>query len=215
MTKIYSIRGTNGSGKSTLVRAFVPTLTGDHRGGPVDLQPYKAPTKREPDRQKRAEGYCFDTVDLGRVGVIGSYRTACGGLDSMNSFAVQQAAIVWMTLKLEPRHILAEGILASTVYGSWGEFAERCRAAGDTYVWCYLDTPLEICLDRIRARQMNSGRGERPIKEELVADKIKAIKATRERALKEGHQVYDLPFQKAETAMRSIMRGTGSQYRAG
>lgn len=214
MTAIYSIRGTNGSGKSTLVRAFVPTLTGDHRGGPVDLNPYPSPTKKEPDRQKRAEGYGFDTPDLGRIGIIGSYRTACGGLDSMNSFGVQQDAIMWMINKLAPRHILAEGILASTVYGSWGVFAAGLADLGHQYIWCYLNTPLDICLDRIRGRQETSGRGVREIKTDLVADKIKAIASTRERALKEGNIVYDLPYQIAEQAMRVIMLGEGDLYRA-
>lgn len=212
MTIIYSIRGTNGSGKSTLVRAFVSTLTGDQRGGPVDLNPYPAPTKREPERQKRVEGYGFDFPDLGRTMIIGSYRTACGGLDSLPSFAVQQAAIMWAISKFNPRHILAEGILASTVYGSWGSFAEGLADLGHQYVWCYLDTPLEVCLERIQKRQEASGK-VRDIKTELVADKIKAINATRTRALDANDLVYDLPYQSAEQAMRSIMMGKGDLYR--
>lgn len=213
MTRIYSIRGTNGSGKTTLVRAFVPTLTGDHRGGPVDLNGYAAPTKKEPDRQKRVEGYGFDYPDLGRVGIIGSYKNPCGGLDTINSFDIQQAAIRWFITHFQPRHVLAEGILASTVFGSWGKFAQACADRGHDYLWCYLDTPLEVCLERIKKRQIAMGR-ERDIKEELVADKIKAIKATRERALKEGLPVYDLPYERAEQALRDIMLEKGDQYRA-
>lgn len=212
MTCIYSIRGTNGSGKSTLVRAFLPSLEGDHRGGPIDLNPYPAPTKREPGRQKRVEGYGRDFPDLGRVVVIGSYKTACGGLDSVPSFPVQQGAIRW-ALDLAPHHVLAEGILASTVYGSWGEFSDWCETQNHHYVWCYLDTPLDICLERIHQRQEAAGR-VREIKTELVADKIKAIKSTRERALKEGKMVYDVPFTAAEQAMRAIMLGEGDQYLA-
>lgn len=207
MSVIYNIRGTNGSGKTTLARAFLPPcVTGDYQGGPVDLNYYPSPTKRDPNRQLRAEGFMSIQLE-GRVGVIGRYNTACGGMDTMPSFDVCQGAIQFMVHRLKADHVIAEGILASTVYGSWGLFAQKAKDYGHTFAFCYIDTPLDVCIDRIKQRQALAG-SEKPIKWELVEDKFRAIKSTREKALAAGCVVYDIPHATAETALRGIMTGS-------
>lgn len=207
MSHIYNIRGTNGSGKTTLARAFLPkTLTGDAQGGPVDLNWYAAPTKKQPDRMLRAEGYMSRVIE-GVVGVIGRYTTACGGMDTMPSFDVCQGAIQFMVHRLKADHVIAEGILASTVYGSWGKFAQVAKDHGHTFHFCYLDTPLEVCMERIKQRQEAAG-SDKPIKWELVADKFRAIAATREKALAAGFTVHDIPHNDAVAALSRIMYQT-------
>lgn len=223
MITVYNIRGTNGSGKSTLARAFIK---GDPAAEPnrphrpnspvmVDLATYPSPTKKDPDRLGRVEGYgnAHEGLD---VLVVGSYRTACGGLDGIPDFATSFEAIN-RACEIIRRHgtaphraVLAEGVLASTVWGSWGEFADKL---GTPVAFCYLDTPLDVCLQRIRARQEAAGK-VREIKEELVADKIKAIAATRRKAIAAGHLVYDLPYQHAKEALEDIMRGNSSTREA-
>lgn len=76
-----------------------------------------------------------------------------------------------------------------------------------------MQTPLEVCLQRIRQRQEASGK-VREIKQDLVADKVKAVAATRTKALVAGFTVYDLPFNQEHAALLDIMSGGGSQYRA-
>jgi hypothetical protein len=216
MGTVYNIRGTNGSGKSTLARAFLPDLKGNAvpcDGGPVDLNWYDAPTKKDPDRRLRVEGHVKAT--LGQkliVGTVGPYRTACGGLDAVPSFSVQQDAIRDMLMRLLVPNVIAEGVLASTVYGSWAVFADYLERSGDRLAWVYLTTPLEVCLERIQARQRAAGK-EREIKTDLVADKVKAINATRTKALAAGRLVYDLPFGAEVEALTAIMDGKGEMYR--
>ncbi len=220
MITVYNIRGTNGSGKSTLARAYagppegydLPTMH-----GPVDLYRYASPTKRDPERQAVVQGYGCATPELATV-VVGSYRTACGGLDAVPDFAktfgAVGAAVRMLDREAPPRAkkaVVAEGILASTVWGSWGDYALKLRqgqavlpAGAAQVAFCYLDTPVEVCLERIRKRQEAAGK-VREINEQMVRDKVRAIAATRARALAAGELVYDLPWEEAETAFRAIL----------
>ena len=231
MITIYNIRGTNGSGKSTLARSFI---RGDAAAEPnryvegspivVDLCWYDAPTKKDPARRLAVEGYCSPELRPGLdVLVVGSYRTACGGLDAVPNFettfrALDGAVNIHRRYPHSAEHqaIIAEGVLASTVWGSWGEYAQPSlddESCDVRFAFCYLDTPLEVCLERIRGRQEAAGK-VRDIKTELVADKIKAIKATRERALQAGHAVYDLPYETAAPALVAIMTDAMAPNRA-
>lgn len=221
MITIYNIRGTNGSGKTTLARSFIagdPTVAPNRpgvEGSPtmVDLCWYDSPTKADPDRRKCVEGYASPHLLPGVDAlVVGSYRTACGGLDGVPDFATSFAALDG-AVKLcrdrpvsEHQAIICEGVLASTVWGSWGAYAEQSQSDGCDveFAFCYLDTPLEVCLERIRRRQEAAGK-VRDIKSEMVADKIKAIAATRLKAIAAGALVYDLPWEEPEYTLRGII----------
>lgn len=224
MITIYNIRGTNGSGKSTLARSFI---RGDAAAEPnryvegspivVDLCWYDAPTKKDPARRLAVEGYCSPELRPGLdVLVVGSYRTACGGLDAVPNFettfrALDGAVNIHRDYARSAEHqaIVAEGVLASTVWGSWGEYAQPSLDADGCdvrFAFCYLNTPLEVCLERIRKRQEAAGK-VRDIKVELVRDKIKAINATRDKALAAGHLVYDLPWEEPIAPLTAIMTG--------
>lgn len=222
MALVINIRGTNGSGKTTLARRFLPpNLNGDAQGGPVDLVRFPSPTKRDPGRQGVVEGYGNSSL---RTIVVGSYKTACGGLDTINSFDRQHAAIraaIRILERLPPDPIqkavqdtvIAEGILASTVFGSWGEFASDLKETDHQFAFVYLQTPLEVCLERIKSRQAAAGK-VREIKTELVEAKIRAIAATRAKALHEGHLVYDLPLGMEGVALDRIVARDGEAFRA-
>jgi predicted ABC-type ATPase len=205
---IFNLRGTNGSGKSALARHFLPpNLAGDLQGGPVDLSWYYAPTKRDPQRRLRAEGY-GSTEWPGGLVTVGPYRSACGGMDALPSFQVCQWAVAYAASQLPCRTVIAEGVLASTVFGSWAEFARAITAAGHTFVWTYLQTPVEVCLERIAQRQREAG-AERPIKKDQVRMKVNAIDATRTRAREAGFPVLDLPFGAEREALEHcVMTGT-------
>lgn len=194
---IINIRGTNGSGKTTLARSF---QLGSAQ--PVKLVHYASPTKRDPDRMCWVTGTMSHHGLLGRVICVGSYDQAQGGLDTVGSFDLQQAAVFRATHEAE--HVVCEGILASTVAGSWLEFFKKLELGGEQVLVAYLDTPVELCLQRIRERQERAGK-VRDIKEDQVRDKVRAIDATRRRFEAEGISTVVLDHTRAEEQLRQII----------
>ena len=216
MGTVLSIRGTSGSGKTTVVRRFLPApLTGGPKGGPVDLNWYSAPTKKDPDRQLRVPGYTRQSEQLGLIGIVGPYHNACGGMDQLPSFSVCRGAVNYMLNQMECRWVFAEGLLASGVYGSWGEFSQGLRQFGHEYAWCYMNTPLEVCKERVRARQAAAGQPDKDINWGNLEAKYEQVIGNREKALSMGELVYDLPYGNEITAVIDIMSGKGDQWRAG
>lgn len=196
---IINIRGTNGSGKTTLARAFI----GDPAETEVVLHEYEEQLKASV-KTRAVLGYRHDGVI-----VVGSYRTACGGLDTVKTFELSRRVI--RTAADLGGHVVAEGVLASTVFGSWAAFARQMDEAGYPFAFCYLQTPVEVCLERIRQRIRDRGEEVR-FDEKLVRDKVRAVAATRERAMAAGLQVFDLPIGDEERALREIMGGEGDAY---
>ena len=187
MGTFINIRGTNGSGKSTLARSLFSDGC---------LQPLVYSYTNERGKQKEVRA----NIGKSGVAVLGDYSTMAGGLDKIDRFSFQQEAIDAALDQF--KIVVAEGVLASTVYGSWAHFADALAAKGHRTIWAYLATPGDECLRRIQVRN-----GGKPIKGELVLDKIRAIAATRARALRaEGHiQVLDLPYgAESEVLLQTI-----------
>lgn len=221
MTKLINIRGTNGSGKSTTVRGFLDLSKGlaNDGAGPdapakIDLLHWEKEGKRG-SIPKVIEGYA---VPKERVIIVGLYETTAGGMDTLPSFPLAQQAIrnaVQLARQHDFQAVLFEGVLCSTVWGSWAEFDKEMDGIGAKYHWCFLIPPLQVCLDRIQARN-----GGKEIKEDLVADKIKAVKTTRTNAIYAQRRVFDLPTTEGFTdgktdaarAVREIIDGRGEPY---
>lgn len=204
---IINIRGTNGSGKTTLARQLIGP-----DAQPVNLVQYASPTKREPERQRFVEGWGKPDDFL----AVGSYKQGCGGMDTIPSFELQQQAVNNAThspysgVRSGPpnaSHVICEGVLASTVFGSWGDFFLSLKARGDDIIIAYLDTPLELCLERITARQIAAKGEAREIKVDQVRDKIKAIAATRARFDAAGIRTVTLRHEHAEADLMEAICG--------
>jgi energy-coupling factor transporter ATP-binding protein EcfA2 len=174
---LMHIRGTNGSGKSTLVKALLGEETVEWSGTDTLPTPHYTASK--------------DTA----VVAVGLYRTACGGMDGIKttSEAVHrctQAARFWGADRL----VLMEGILPSTVYSTWAQFGDVVKLAGIDYVAAFMSTPLEICLDRVRQRRVESGRPMEGFNPTLVENKYNQVRRVREKCIADGTTVIDLPY---------------------
>lgn len=199
---IINIRGTNGSGKTHLARQLIGS-----DAQTIDLVEYPSPTKKEPNRTRFVEGWGTP----GEYLAIGSYKQGCGGMDTIPSFELQQAAVLrasdWDGFGVipAPQTIVCEGVLASTVAGSWLSFFSGFNKR--EVLIAYLDTPLELCLERIRARQIAAKGETREIKTDLVENKIKAINATRKRFDDAGIRTVTLRFDRALDDLMEAING--------
>lgn len=180
MTQYINVRGCNGSGKTTLLRCLardplcrVELVTvPDHKPIPVTQCP-------------------------GGIAIIGDYTPAAAGsttagLDRIKTQDAAKAVIEVVGRDPLVKVVLFEGVVVSTIYGPWMEWS---RAHGGM-VWAFLDTPLEVCLHRIQARN-----GGKPIKEDQVADKHRTLQRVHDKAVADGEWVADLHW---ETALRDI-----------
>lgn len=130
---IVSIRGTHGSGKSTIVKKILekyPHDTVGFYGG------------------KRPDGYLVRPPGHDeRIYIVGPYLTACGGCDAVQPYDRILEQLAWA--EEAGHHILLEGALVSSSYGRVGETMNRMNDP----IFAFLDTPLEVCLDRIAKRR--------------------------------------------------------------
>ena len=182
---ILNLRGPNGSGKSTVARALL--AAGE---APIPLAPYVTPRGAE----RRVLGARVASLDLI---VVGPYRTDCGGCD-----AIKTQELVCESVRLAARqakHVFFEGVIVSTLFSRYLTLSrEHPRAP---FLWAYLDTPLDLCLARIQTRN-----GGKPIKTELVADKVRSIERTRQKALAAGEHTLVVPHRVAAAAVMEMLR---------
>lgn len=183
---IINLRGTNGSGKSTVIFQLLDGRTVEV----VDLAHYKSKAGKD----RHVEGYHCAELELI---VVGRYATACGGCDGIPTQdliceAVRKASTL-------AQNVLFEGVIVSTLFSRYSELAKEL--GNKRFLFAYMDTPLETCLSRIQKRN-----GGKPIKEDLVASKVRAILSTREKALAAGHTVVDVPHKDATKAILNLIR---------
>lgn len=137
---IINIRGTHGSGKSTLVKRLIEKYGGQ------ELK------HLDPKGKEKVTGYAVSIPFLRKqVRVVGPYTTACGGCD-----AIQPYELIWGRVEkwADAGHVVFEGALVSSSYGNIGRASEPM---GRSFVFVFMDTPLGVCLDRIRQRREARG----------------------------------------------------------
>ncbi len=187
--KFINVRGCNGSGKTTVLRQLVNGWT-DHKWE-VRLTPYFGEHKPIPF-----------TFGIGNgIAILGDYLPAqelptTAGCDRVKTQAATKNALRWAARQAGVNVVLFEGVVVSTIYEPWKEWAEEQGGMA----WAFLDTPLDTCLRRIQARN-----GGKPVKEDQVADKHRTIARVRGKALADGLVTYDLNWESALIDLRAIV----------
>ena len=195
MKTFINIRGTNGSGKSTLARKFFGEFDAE-----VNLVAYSTKS----GTPKWATGVICPDHNLC---VVGNYDTMAGGMDKIPSFSLQQRCVEEALALPEIDTVIGEGILASTVMGSWEEHAKKLHHNKVRVVWAFMMTPLDICVERVRQRPKKTKKTS--FKVQLIEDKWKSINRVREKAcLRSWIDVVELPYMLEYECLRAFVSGT-------
>jgi hypothetical protein len=158
MPIILQIRGTSGSGKSTAVRAVMAMAN--------EVRPV-TPAADFPKQRRNPVGYVasWNTATphfpgargmvVGQCDVFfpGHYETACGGMDTLPSYAVS-FGLIKVNYELG-RNVVCEGLLAAhdkkQTLAVWEAIGRKDLAILE------LAEPLEVCLDSVRGRRAARG----------------------------------------------------------
>jgi hypothetical protein len=149
---ILRISGTFGSGKTTAVRQFLD---------------YSAEALMSKDK---IAGYRVGVPALRTpIYVIGKYDNVCGGTDAIKT----QAEIAQRVLKAHPLgHVLYEGALVSNS-GLGGQVTQAVQPTGCA-VYAFMNTPLELCIERVKQRRLTAG-NEKPFDPKNLVEKFHSV----------------------------------------
>lgn len=167
---IVKLHGNSGSGKTTVARQIMSL------GDRIDLGV----------NPKRPEAYQVVIPYWKRpLFVLGPYTNTCGGLDSVGTW--REAADLLHKYAAKG-HVFYEGLLSSTYYGSFGKETERY---GKDHIFAFMDTPLEVCIQRILGRRAEAG-NSKPLNEDNTRNRQKPISNVRSRCIALGRTVVDV-----------------------
>ena len=181
---IVNIRGTHGSGKSTIIRTILDT----HRHEPTDVSP-----------KGRPNNYVVTLSRNKKLYVVGSYVTACGGCDG-----IQPYDLIWPRVMKFAKlgSVIFEGALVSSSVGNIG----RAMAARTDCIVGFMDTPLEICLQRIAARR--AARGDtQPLNPTHTQSKFDGILRSRPQLVALGLRCVTIDHKKAVMQVLKLLKG--------
>lgn len=166
---IIQLVGTSGAGKTTIAKE-VMTRYG-RSNGVMSLG------------EKRPEAYKVIPPTGGRpLFVLGSYENTCGGVDTIGSSAELLSLI---EKYVDQGHVLFEGLLISTYYGSLGVGLEKYLPG---VVRCFINVDIEVCIRRVLKRRAEAG-NKRPFNESNTRGRLKAIASFKSRLHQRGQRV--------------------------
>lgn len=134
---VINLRGTSGSGKTTVVRGIMA------KGDVIPLG----------GTAKKPEAYAIQLLGRERpVYAIGSYENTCGGCDAVSP-GTQDEICRRIRHYAALGDVLVEGLLMSHLFSRYAMLDRELHAKGIQYIWAFLDTPLDVCLQRVEARR--------------------------------------------------------------
>lgn len=196
--KLINIRGCNGSGKTTLLRR----LAGK---SPSPRLAYSVTHTAKNPKTGKKEIMTHPPIPVTALhrgyAILGDYTEAAAsattaGCDRIKTQEAVKKVLVELVGNSLFQYVFFEGVVVSTIYGPWKEFA----AQHGGMVWAFLDTPLSVCLDQIQERN-----GGKAINTKLVVDKYNTIRRVREKALRDGLEVWDLSYKTPLTQLLAYL----------
>ena len=182
---IISLRGTSGSGKSTIVFTMLKQF----------------PHREIKNGKGKIMGYEIDAGLDKSIYALGSYHTACGGCDGIGT--QQEAADRAIYFHECGGHVIMEGLLMSAG-GPTAAVTATLHETGED-VYAILDTPLSVCLDRVRARRLARG-DERPLNTANTEMKWKQTMQTAKTLAGLGYDVRVVDHGRAFEDVMDILR---------
>ena len=181
---IVKLHGNSGSGKTTVARGIMARDPG--------VTPIGNP--------KRPEAYEVKIKGLKKsLFVLGPYTNTCGGLDSVPNW---RAAADLLHKYAALGNVFYEGLLSSTYYGGFGAETERY---GNDHIFAFMDTPLEVCLERVKARRVAAG-NLKPLDETNTRNRQRPIEGVARKVKMLGRRIEVIDFSDPITQVLGLYK---------
>jgi hypothetical protein len=189
---IIDFRGTNGAGKS-----YVPhRILREHEHSELQLM------RRENDGKPAY----FQIVPSLNLMILGRYKTVCGGCDGINSQDTI-CELVRMGAR-EGRNVFLEGSIVSDTFSRWDSLARELEAQGHQYVFAFLDTPLQTCIDRVLARRAAKGNDKPFDPDKSLVPRFRRVAALPEKFKAAGRTTCSVNHHVAYDIVMSFLKGS-------
>jgi cytidylate kinase len=162
---IIDIRGAFGSGKSTIVHRL------------LEAYGFKFIIEKA-----QKIGCYVNPLDCG---ILGTYQRQCGGVDS-----IKTPEEVCRRLRLfneKYKNVILEGIVTGHTFQRYSLMARELGL--EKYTFCFLDTPLDLCIQRVEQRRKEKG-NDKPFDPRNVIKEWHSVwERVRPKFIKAGHPV--------------------------
>lgn len=162
MSTIVRLSGTSGAGKSTVAHTLLKVY-------PFEVVEYFGAKGTRP-LVYRVRTHCANDIFM-----FGTYNTQCGGCDAIMDYKTIVPKLLDKYIK--EGDVLFEGLLIGCNFGAVGEHMHRLHDKGHNVQYAFMDTPLELCLERINERRRNRGVGE-PVNPKQTEQKYRSTIST-------------------------------------
>lgn len=199
---IVKLAGTSGSGKSTFTLEFMKLWTFTPALWTPDkpkIKEYVATVRKSDPLGKRFH----------RVVVLGDYRSPCGGMDRVADKTQRYAMVArYSTVEHAKTLVLCEGLIFGGVYGVTEGLGVLSEKSPVPWVYAFMGTPLEVCLERCRQRRAARGVVE-PMNPYNTTAKWQAVQCVKRRVENGGFKsqsVYTVDYKlKPATAVKRFI----------
>jgi len=170
---ILNVRGTNGSGKSTVIFDLIKKF------GKTDLI------------NEDGKAWAYKLNCYPPLFIVGRYDTPTGGCDTIRTMDIICDRICKLA---KMGDVIFEGLLISGFHGRWVDLEKklpRCK-----FIYGVLDTPIDICIERVLNRRAKMGNAKPFDPKNLIA-KDRSVKSSRLSLIRSGCDVRTLPYKKS------------------
>lgn len=186
--KSFNLRGTSGTGKTYVARHVLDTMTLVTKHTYGSSYEHLITKKINPKKIAFYSGVVKDTLYF----VLGSYETVCGGCDTIPRVSVMAQMLANISKEYEDRGaiIFYEGLLIShSAGGQMGEMIDKLGA--ENHILGFLDTPVELCLARVRERREERGDTRTFDPSNTIKDH-RAVQRAEQNAIRDGKRVVSI-----------------------
>lgn len=155
---LINIRGSNGSGKTYTARSVASEFN--------LLSTFDKIVSTERSGEFKVKIYEYDKFFL-----VGSYKAACGGLDTVSDFYVISGIVKDL---IKEKSVLMEGLLWSSVFSAQYRLDAELRALGHNVLWAGFDDTVETLINRVLDRRAEAG-NHKPLPIENLVHKVYAV----------------------------------------